>query len=195
MTPAKNLNDIFVFDDNEFEYDSEVLISTIVSRGGTFEPLYMEPDYFYYMAGQFWARYKDSFYKWFEVLNMEYNPIENYDRNEQWHDDTTDDNTIKYTGTVENDGTNTLETDISAFDSNSYQPHNKDTNTIDTTDTRDLTDKIDNDRDFDHKGRIHGNIGVTTSQQMIESELKLRYWNVYEHIADIFINDMLVSVY
>ena len=39
-----------------------------------------------------------------------------------------------------------------------------------------------------HTGRTHGNIGVTTSQQMLESEIELR--NKY-NIMDIIINDFL----
>ena len=42
-----------------------------------------------------------------------------------------------------------------------------------------------------HDGRIHGNIGVTTSQQMIESELKLRKQSFYEYAASLFMQDLL----
>lgn len=46
-----------------------------------------------------------------------------------------------------------------------------------------------------HSARLFGNIGVTTSQQMLESELKIAEWNLYEHIADIFIDEFCILVY
>lgn len=46
-----------------------------------------------------------------------------------------------------------------------------------------------------HKGRMYGNIGVTTSQQMLQSELDLARWNMYEHIADLFASEFCIMVY
>lgn len=47
----------------------------------------------------------------------------------------------------------------------------------------------------DHKLYIHGNIGVTTSQQMLESELELRLYDLYEIIGDLWIDDFIVTIY
>ena len=44
-------------------------------------------------------------------------------------------------------------------------------------------------------GRTHGNIGVTTSQQMLQSELDIDRWNLYEHIADLFQDEFCIAVY
>lgn len=46
-----------------------------------------------------------------------------------------------------------------------------------------------------HNLRAYGNIGVTTSQQMLESELKVSAWNVYEHISDLFLDEFCVLLY
>lgn len=46
-----------------------------------------------------------------------------------------------------------------------------------------------------HNARIHGNIGVTTSQQMLESQLNIATWNLYEHITDIFLEEFIIPVY
>ena len=98
----------------------------------------------YYIAiwstqrGPLWQRYYNACF-------ADYNPIENYDR----HENTSD---IFYPGS-------TIENQISADNSSTYQPDNK---TVSSgKDKREIT------------GRIHGNIGVTTSQQMLESELEL----------------------
>ena len=47
-----------------------------------------------------------------------------------------------------------------------------------------------------HSGRIHGNIGVTTSQEMLDAEMKL--WasiDVYKSIADLFVTDFCIMIY
>lgn len=49
-------------------------------------------------------------------------------------------------------------------------------NTMESNDTR--TDNLQNTSDASHELKRTGNIGVTTSQQMIDSELKLRKYNV-----------------
>lgn len=51
------------------------------------------------------------------------------------------------------------------------------------------------DRDFDRASHQWGNIGVTTTQKMFEDELKIRYFNIYEHMSDIFLDEMAVRVF
>lgn len=194
--PEKSITDTWAFSEGtEVTFDKNLLLSAIINRGASFSVAYPDPDYFYNMSTAWWAKWSDSFLRWLKVLEAEYNPIENYDRQEEWHDDITDDNTIKDTGTVKQGGTNTSTNEVSAFDAGTYQPKNKVTDGLDTTDTRDLTNKIDNDRDIDHKGRIHGNIGTMTTQSMATEEIRLRYSNVYNMMADVFIKEMLVAVY
>jgi len=65
----------------------------------------------------------------------------------------------------------------------------KDTTTFNST----LTDRHTGDEKY--TSYIHGNIGVTTSQQMITSELELRKFDIYEEIAGRFEHEFLVQVY
>jgi len=190
------LTDNWTFgDDSEIEFDKEVLFGTIINRAGSFCVVYPDTDFFKIMSDNWWKKWKDSFYNWFKVMQAEYNPIENYDRIEKWHDDITDNNTVKQTGTVKTEGDNSSTNEVSAYDSNGYQPKNKVSDDIDSTDTRDLTDKVDNDRDIDHEGRVHGNIGTMTTQSMATEEINLRYLNVYNMISDCFVKDLLIAVY
>lgn len=46
-----------------------------------------------------------------------------------------------------------------------------------------------------HEAHLYGNIGVTTSQQMLKDELDIVTWNLYEHISDIFIDEFCILVY
>ena len=49
------------------------------------------------------------------------------------------------------------------------------------TDTHNRTDQKDESRQ--HTGHLYGNIGVTTSQQMLEAELALRRDSNFYHIV------------
>ena len=63
-----------------------------------------------------------------------------------------------------------------------------------TTLTSDTTGSRENEGV--HSGRIHGNIGVTTTQQMIYEEIRLRYhMNIYSMISDCFCDEFLIKVY
>lgn len=46
-----------------------------------------------------------------------------------------------------------------------------------------------------HEAHLYGNIGVTTSQQMLRDELDIATWNLYEHISDIFIDEFCILIY
>ena len=112
----------------------------------------------------------------------------------------------------------TVENQISADNESTYQPDNKGINSgkderdFDEThsgkDERDLdeTHSGKDERDFDetHSGtdktvnesHIHGNIGVTTSQQMLASELDLiPRLDVVDYIADDFHNEFCLMIY
>ena len=43
--------------------------------------------------------------------------------------------------------------------------------------------------------RVHGNIGVMTNQMMVSAELELRRYNIYEDIANRFVDKFLLGVY
>ena len=63
------------------------------------------------------------------------------------------------------------------------------TNSNNKTDTASGTDTTS------INSRTHGNIGVTTSQQMLQSELDIAKWNIYEQITDLFISEFCIMVY
>lgn len=220
-------------------YDKSIVLYTIMNRGGSLEPLEYDPDLFYVDCAYFFAKWKRTIEKWVNALEVEYNPLENYDRREDWTDTkesdgsnsqtrsstetTDDDSSLSRTGTettvVDRDTTanSTVEEKVSAFDNSDYVPSKytvtdgdstEDTtstithNTLDhgtddktVTVSESITGSNDGSEESTHSGRMHGNIGVTTSQQMLESELNLQYWNLYNHIADLFINEMTTRVY
>ena len=77
----------------------------------------------------------------------------------------------------------TTKSDVTSYESNTFSDADKvTTDESARTTTTTLGERTDTRTEKEHidtfKKRIHGNIGVTTSQQMIESELELRKRNV-----------------
>lgn len=167
--------------------ESEVVINNILIRGGEFESLYSDLD-FIKNAVHVWSnKWHRTFTKWHSALSVEYNPLNNYDRTEEW--ETTDDGTN--TVTNKNKLTGNSENKVSAYNSDLYEP---DSNTISTSETE--SDGLTSNKNINiRKGRTYGNIGVTTSQQMLQAELDLQEWNLIEHITDIFLQEFTIPVY
>lgn len=123
-----------------------------------------------------------------DVMKEVYKPLENYDSNEETTSTTgaKEENFKKgaNTDTTEvGQGIITTTSDTTTYDSTNFTNVGKDTtNEAARTTTTKLGERSDTRTEKEHVDkivkRIHGNIGVTTSQQMIESELELRKRNV-----------------
>ena len=173
----------------------KTLTDNILLQGGEFEVLYSDPWALQNFISVWADREQATFQRWVDALAIEYAPLENYDRHEDWTDTLNSDGTPRTTGTNDTSTSGTVTTDVSAYDSSSYQPKDKVTSseTIDNDTTENNTSTLDNEGV--HTGRIHGNIGVTTSQQMLESELDLGYWNIYSRITDMFLKEFCIMIY
>ena len=144
-----------------------------------------------------WARkWQPTFIRWINALNIEYSPLENYDRYEHW----TDEKDATTTGNASGNSsgrTHMVDTNKISADDAGDSFTNRGQNVADGTDngTTSSNSKSVLDDDSEHDGRIHGNIGVTTSQQMLLSELELGYWNIYEKITDLFLTEFVLPIY
>lgn len=167
--------------------DKDTLIGSIMLRGGEFEVLYSNPYVFQAAIGVWASKHDRTFSKWYEALQIEYKPLENYDRFEESED------INESSGEDESEGTgqNSSENKTSAFDSSAYQPDSESKSSIKNNNKSSTSSNSKNN----HTAHLHGNIGVTTSQQMLESELDISKWNIYEQIADLFCDEFTIMVY
>lgn len=101
------------------------------------------------------AEYWNKLYK---LKTIEYKPLENYDRYEDIEDN----------GTTS--GTSNSNSESNAYEFPMESPLKKQTAASDGKGTANSSATAQNTR----KAHIHGNIGVTTSQQMLESEINLQ---------------------
>lgn len=195
------------------------LVDNILLQGGEFEVLYADPVFMRDAVGMWGRKCYNTFLKWITAQNIEYAPLENYDRTEDWTDqnyhvsNTSARRDSGNTRTFNNQDKRTIDTtvvsedQVSAFDSSTYQPSDKNTTDNDGTDTVDYSGTIkdeygegtsgeENGNSTDtHGGRIHGNIGVTTSQQMLQQEYDVARFNIIDQITDMFILEFCIPIY
>ena len=144
--------------------------------------------------------HKYEYDKLVDTLSLEYNPIENYSMTEKG----TDTRTPNITQTNKGVNTNTVGVDTSittgktTFDkSNSFINDTKTTNTGTNTDTQDINTTVTTagSEKTVHEFTRSGNIGVTTSQQMIESERQLAMFSVVDLFVKAIADIILIGVY
>lgn len=158
------------------DVNKDTLIGTIVLKGGEFPVLWANPDFVQRMIGVWSAKMQPTFERWVKTLAIKYDPLYNYDRYEEYTDKENTDGSSS--------GTNTRK--VTGYDSDTLRTNDQ-TNDVSTGST---------DRELEHKAHLYGNIGVTTSQQMLEAEMDIsQRFNIYELISEEFINEFCVRVW
>ena len=126
------------------------------------------------------------------TLTAEYNPIENYDRMEEWEDSST--NTSRYTNSTNNTSSGSTKEQVYGYNNLNTPADNSASNSSSTSaDTSDSTGT--GTSAGSRKGRAHGNIGVTTTQEMLESERRVATFNFYDAVIRDFKKRFLIWVY
>lgn len=178
------------------ELNKDVLINTILDKCAMHTPLYTDLTLLTMKINNFFMKYYHTFKKLYEACNIDYNMIDNYNRKESYT--TTDnqnvtDNAI-YSSSTNQTGINSSL--VSPDDSNNFVNDTR----LETSDnsnlssTNNVTNISKNTRS--HELHAYGNIGVTTSQQMLESELEIRpKLNIYEIIANFFFKEFVLYTY
>ena len=229
--------------------NKEICVNTILQLWGSNDVIRSNPIIMKRYTDLFFLKNYDNFDKMAEALEAEYDPIENYNRYEDTAEDRatagsfsengTDGGTSSTTGTsgsevtssgtgqttgsaTNNIGAANTERQVSAMNSNGYQPRDKeltsartDTNSNTSTSSESASSNVSATEsqsttfsntdsktgtntgtdNFTRDSHIHGNIGVTTSQQMIQSEIELRKFNIYNYIADLYAKEFIYRVW
>lgn len=192
--------------------DVETAINDILAECADMEVLYPSWEVMHTLIGV-WS--KKCEYKWKTLLAttmQDYDPIANYDRHEQWdehgdHDRTTNgtvDGNYSDTSKATLNSTVSENTGVHGFnDSTTAQPwEDKTTTTATTQDTTDsgknssLNVVSDNGVTNNTRiGRAWGNIGVTTTQTMLQQEREISDFSIYDAITNDFKQRFCLLVY
>lgn len=203
--------------------DVELVKDNLLAETAELEVIYPDAVFMQAMIGRWSAKELPIWERLYKTTLLEYNPIENYDRMEEWTEaeDTKKNTEADATGTstTDTDGTSTRQSNtdgvindqkyVSAYNETDFTPTERDNNTQSETNestqkdagtvsvktsAENTTDETGN-RNLLRKGRAHGNIGVTTSQQMLEAERDVALYNIIDVIINSFKNRFCLQVY
>lgn len=178
----------------------DTLKNNIILECAELEVIYSTPSFFRWAVDCWAIKELPIWERMWSAIQTEYNPLENYDRREEWEDSQTVEREAQNqtTATGETNDTNQSEHFVYGFNDNSQVKQSSDTGSG-TTEREDHTTATGTESTTGNgtrTGRIHGNIGVTTSQAMLEAELNLdRKINMYDIIAKDFRNRFCILMY
>ena len=187
--------------------NKETLVNNILMNGGEFEILYSNPDFFQNMIKIWSNKWNRTFTKWQTALSIKYDPLYNYHRTEEYDDTRNEKEGIKKNENVTahdtsvSSGAGETTNTKSAYDSATYTPHDKSNSSSSGDNNSDSNTNVMGNQNRDrtetlkHRAHLYGNIGVTTSQQMLHDELDIAQWNIYEHITDLFLEEFTIYTY
>ena len=188
--------------------DKENLVAEIMRNSGDLYPYHQVLEYLKSNINYWFARRLFDFERMYNALRVEYSPIENYDRKENITRDYENSGidkastTLGSSTTTTNVGSNDNENKVSAYNESDYTNREKDIQSYNYTVTNSGSGTDTTQKEYGLKRkevediRVHGNIGVTTSQQMIESEMSLRAkYDIYKIISREFEREFLVQIY
>lgn len=147
--------------------DSGTVINEILFRCAELELLYSSPIFLQHMIGHWSRANKEVFEKMYKTTVLEYNPI--------WNKDGT------ITEETLTSGNNKDIASVKGFNSDSWAEAGR--NEGSAAGSSLVTRKES------------GNIGVTTTQQMIKEEREVSEFNIYSYIADRFRETFCLLVY
>lgn len=170
----------------ETDVDRDDLIEALVLECADLEVLYPQPEVLRDAIGLWSRRRKPNWEKLAETMHYEYNPIHNYDRTET-HERATG---RTYSDTAEGTGSGTSTGSRNAYNSG-WTEQDKAVSSNSSTTER-------SGEQNEEEGitiRASGNIGVTTTQQMIEDERRVVSYNLTEVIIDEFKRRFCLLIY
>ena len=201
--------------------DRDTLIENILIETAELEVVYPNPVVFKNLLGVWSAKQVDIWSRLYATPQYEYNPIENYDRHEEGSTSGTD--TTLHSGsdtrTIDKDtggrdsvgGTAENDHFIAGFNSQAVGDNDglvkqtrdnaeQESTTIygrteDVTDTLAHGERIAIANDGEHELYAHGNIGVTSSQELIQQQREVETYNIYDIIIQDFKAKFCIMIY
>lgn len=176
--------------------NKQTLINDIMLETAELECVYPTPVFLKTAIGLWSSVQAMTWDRVYRASQEEYNPIENYDRNETETVTGAESHSGTDTTTISGTGSGSDSTSVAGFDSSTLVPRDSTTfsNTNSGSEAMAHGERIDDTHT--RTSRIHGNIGVTTSQQMLEQEMQIAgKLNIYNYIVNEFKQRFCIAVY
>lgn len=187
--------------------EKTTLVDNLLYELSDMEVLYADPCFMKTMIGVWSKKMLPVWTKLFATTKLDYDPISNYDRKETLTDSTSGSNTQTssgesgYSSSGSQSGTDTEKNYVSSFNVEQAQlreyteraPLLNNENSGGEQISQKSSGTASNTRSFE--SRVSGNIGVTTTQQMIEQERESVKFNIYDVIIADFKKRFCIMIY
>ena len=151
--------------------DKDTLVSMILEKSSDLPCLYPNFEFMQFMVGVWSKNCQYMMTTLWNTMNAQYNPIHNYDRT----------GTIKRNSKSSSSG-NSVNSQT-AFNSDSFKDLGKNVSSGSATGDETVTETVS------------GNIGVTSTQQMLTQQRDIAMFKWYDIVSDDFISKFCIQIY
>lgn len=180
--------------------DKEVVLNSILIKCGELPVMWADYPFMKNQIRVWFKRKKPIFDKMVELREAEFNPLYNYDRFEEYKDSESENENYNDSESTSNNTTqnSTDVNKLSAYDSNEFSNNSQDTlgASTNSNNSRNLNHLGNINKEFNHSAHLFGNIGVTTSVDMLTQAADEWYSrDIPEMIAEEFKCDFCIGLY
>lgn len=169
----------------------DTVVAAILEETSDFPVIITDLETLRFAISQWSAHRVDIWEHFLETTRYEYNPIENYDRREEETINTDRSGTI--TSSTTRSGSDTDTEGVSAFNAAGMTDHTRSTTTYGSGSTG--TDTDSREEQIARETYIHGNIGVTSAQDMIKQEREIADFDIIDIIVDEYKRKFCIVIY
>lgn len=171
------------------------VINTILLNCAELEVLFPDWDMMRFAIAQWSTRRLPVWQHMYETTQYTYDPIYNYERYEEWSDSGKGSNDSEAETVTNATVSGTGEMSTAGFNTDEYKPHDR--NETSGTDSRrgSSTASGTETHSSEHTGKVWGNIGIRSAQELIVQERDIAQFNIVEYIADEFAKEFCLLVY
>ena len=179
--------------------DKDIAVTQILTECSDFALIYPNYDFMKMLIGVWSTKEQLIWSNLYKSETIEYNPIENYDRHESLTRAVNSNSRGKSNGSSSNLGTDDAENISSqtAYDSDTFKDTAKGRANSHSESQNVSAESAENTSAGNEvvSNHVHGNIGVTTAQQMIEGFRQVSEFCTYDYIVQSFKDRFCIQVF
>lgn len=177
------------------DLDKASFIALIMQECAELPTVYPNPDAFKFMLTHWAKRHGPIWDRLFESMTLEYNPLDNYDRYEEYTDTRTGNESASSENNTTANGSSLATAAATGFNSGEMQNTNQQNSTNAATNNAESSGTSEHAETIVHSAHLRGNIGVTTAMQLINEQRAVVRFNLYNEMLSDFMDAFCVCVY
>lgn len=185
----------------------ESFINEVLRQASEFPLLYPDLDFMKYQIGEFSKKWYHNFERWYAAYTAQYEALYNVDVKTTLNDNAKDtDNDLKHFDMKrfgKSEGKNQAHDNRgkAAYDTGAYA-------NVESTSDSAFSSLSSSDSEYHSESNSHswehsqtseewkrGNYGTTMSQELLLAEYNAWLFNLYEHMAEIFVSEFCICIY